>query len=56
MTRRHSNAGGVFIAGGTVFGAVAGAALGQPVIGLLAGLGAGTAAALLTWTIDRRRR
>ena len=45
--------GGVFLALGTIAGVLIGAALGQPSIGFLAGLGAGLAAALLVWLVRR---
>ncbi len=47
------NAGGVFIAVGGILGAVLGGFLGQPSIGLLVGLGLGTAIALAVWLTDR---
>lgn len=48
-------AGGIFMAIGTLAGAVAGLLHGQPTIGLLAGFTAGLALALLLWLIQRRR-
>lgn len=46
--------GGILIALSTLIGAVAGVALGQPSIGMLAGIAAGAALALLLWVRDRR--
>ncbi|MEQ9661739.1 MAG: hypothetical protein RLN87_04225 [Parasphingopyxis sp.] len=45
--------GGIFIALGVIGGVIAGAALGQPSIGFLAGLGIGVALAVLTWLMTR---
>lgn len=45
--------GGIFMALGAIIGAVAGLYAGQPSIGLLVGLGAGGAAALI---MARRKR
>jgi hypothetical protein len=50
------NAGGCLIAGAVVVGAIAGAVLGQPTIGVLAGTALGVAGALIVWLRDRRRR
>lgn len=47
------NAGGVFIALGTIAGAVIGAILGQASAGFLLGLGGGVLIALLLWLKDR---
>ena len=55
MARRNSNAGGVFVAGGSIVGTAVGAVLGAPVFGLLIGLAAGVGLALLIWLLDRRR-
>lgn len=49
----NRSAGGVFIAIGTVAGAVVGAVLGQPSIGFLAGFALGSIAALLIWLKER---
>ncbi len=51
--RRTPIGGGVFIAIGLVTGAVTGGLMGQPSIGLLAGLGVGAAATALLWWRDR---
>ncbi|MEO1044268.1 MAG: hypothetical protein AAFX04_02380 [Pseudomonadota bacterium] len=52
--RRPAAAGGVFIALGTMGGAIAGGALfGEPVIGLLTGLGLGAIAAVAVALLDR---
>ncbi len=48
-------ASGFFIALAVVAGALIGARLGQPSIGVLAGIGGGVLLALLLWLIDRRR-
>ncbi|MEP2990162.1 MAG: hypothetical protein ABJN65_14370 [Parasphingorhabdus sp.] len=50
---QNRNAGGVFIAVGTVAGAVIGALLGQPSIGFLAGLALGSILALAIWLKER---
>jgi hypothetical protein len=52
-TASNSSAGGVFIAFGGIFGAVLGGFMGQPSIGLLAGLGLGGIAAIAVWLKDR---
>lgn len=51
--RRKPIGGGVFIAIGLVTGAIAGGLLGQPSIGLLAGLAAGGTVTALLWWRDR---
>jgi energy-converting hydrogenase Eha subunit B len=48
-------AGGIFLAIGTLAGAVAGLLHGQPTIGLLGGFAAGLVANLLLWLAQRRR-
>lgn len=48
-----TNGGGVFIAIGTIAGAVIGGLMGQPSIGLLAGLVVGALAACALWLKDR---
>lgn len=53
--KKPAMAGGFFIAILTIGGAVAGGALGQPSIGLLAGFGLGVAIALSLWWKDRQR-
>ena len=50
------NAGGFLIAGAILVGAIAGVALGQPTIGILAGTALGVAGALIVWLRDRARR
>jgi hypothetical protein len=47
--------GGIFLALFLVSGGVIGAYLGQPSMGVVAGLGAGIVAAALHWLIQRRR-
>jgi hypothetical protein len=56
MARRNTNAGGSLIALGSLAGAFGGGALGQPVIGLLLGFGAGTLLAVAIWLRDRAVR
>ncbi len=46
-------AGGIFLAVLPLVGAWISGRQGQPVIGLLAGLGAGIIAALIVWAVDR---
>lgn len=48
-------AGGALIAIAILAGAVVGIAWRQPVLGLVAGLVAGIALALLVWLMDKRR-
>lgn len=48
-------AGGALIAIAILVGAVVGIAWRQPVLGLVAGLAAGIALALLVWLMDKRR-
>jgi len=50
-----SSAGGVFIALFTLAGTIAGGFMGQPSIGLLAGLALGVAIAITIWLKDRAR-
>jgi len=45
----NRNGGGIFIALGTLGGAIVGGLMGQPSAGLLAGLGLGALVALLIW-------
>ncbi|HEX8306905.1 MAG TPA: hypothetical protein VF645_00625 [Allosphingosinicella sp.] len=52
---RSSQAAGFILAMSILAGAVAGAIVGQPSIGFLAGLGTGVAIALLFWLGERRR-
>lgn len=55
--RETRNAGGVFIAAGTILGAVLGGLFfNQPSAGLLAGLAAGIILALLLWWRERDRK
>jgi predicted lipid-binding transport protein (Tim44 family) len=46
---KNRNGGGVFIAIGTIAGALVGGYMGQPSAGLLAGLALGALVALLIW-------
>jgi len=47
------NAGGIFIAFGAIAGAIVGGFMGQPSLGLLAGLSLGIFVALLIWFKER---
>ena len=51
--RKPASAGGVFIAGLTMAGTITGGFMGQPSIGLLAGLSLGCAIAFALWWKDR---
>lgn len=53
MARRNSNAGGVFVAGGSIAGAGVGAAYDMPAFGLLIGLALGILLAVVVWLRDR---
>ena len=53
MARRNSNAGGVFVAGGSIVGVGVGALYGMPAFGLLIGLAAGALIAVVVWLRDR---
>jgi hypothetical protein len=53
--RPGPQAGGFLLALAILVGTVAGGLKGQPTIGLLAGLAAGSAAAVVLWLLDRRR-
>lgn len=55
VNNKAGSAGGCFIAGLVPVGAVIGGLLGQPSIGLLCGLGLGSAIALGIWLRERRR-
>ena len=52
--RRYTKAAGSMLAIAIVGGAVAGAIVGQPSIGVLAGTAAGILLAILFWLKDRR--
>ena len=54
MARRNSNAGGVFVAGGSIVGTAVGSLFGMATFGLLVGLATGVIVALLIWWLDRR--
>ncbi|MCH4151771.1 MAG: hypothetical protein LKF30_07480 [Sphingobium sp.] len=54
-SNKSPSAGGVFMAVLTLVGAVLGGLMGQPSIGLLVGLGLGTAIAVLIWWKERAR-
>ncbi len=51
---RSSRGGGILVAIAVVIGAVAGLALRQPQIGMMAGLATGLVLAALVWLLDRR--
>ena len=55
QTSRTSAAGGFFIFLGLLIGAAYGINVGEPMLWLLRGFGAGIALALLVWLIDRLR-
>ena len=52
--RANKKGGGVFIVLALVIGVIAGIVLGQPSVGMAAGLGFGVAIALFVWLWDRR--
>jgi hypothetical protein len=56
MDRRSPAAGGFPLIVLILAGFAAGLALGEPAIGVIAGLVAGIGAALLVWRLDRRKR
>ena len=56
MAKRSPMAGGFLWMLAILVGAVWGVAAGNPMKGILIGTGAGAAAALLVWVLDRRRR
>jgi hypothetical protein len=56
MERRSPAAGGFPLIVLILAGFAAGLALGEPAIGVIAGLVAGIGAALLVWRLDRRKR
>ena len=53
--RNNKAAGGIFIAIGMLGGAIVGVIMDQPSAGMVIGLGAGIAAAVLVWFIDSKR-
>lgn len=53
--RPGPQAGGFLIAVAVMAGTIVGGLLGQPSIGLLAGLALGSAAAVALWLVDRRK-
>lgn len=55
MTHRSPAAGGFPLIVLILAGFAAGAALGEPAIGVVAGLAAGIVAALVVWRMDSRR-
>jgi hypothetical protein len=55
MKSRSTAAGGIFIFAGLIAGAIYGINVGQPMLWLLRGFGAGVLLALLVWAVDRQR-
>ena len=55
MEERRTMAGGLFLMLGILIGAAVGIGMGQPMLGILCGTGAGIALALLVWIVDRLR-
>ena len=55
MQQRNQAAGGIFIFLGLLIGVGYGLTIGQPILWMLYGFGAGIAIALLTWLVDRWR-
>ena len=55
MARRNARSGGIFLVIGILGGLAWGVASGNAMLGVLAGTGAGIAAAVLLWLVDRRR-
>jgi len=55
MNRRSTAAGGIFLFLGLLGGAIYGVAVGEPMLWLLRGFGAGILLAILVWLIDRWR-
>ncbi|MBK5263775.1 MAG: hypothetical protein JJE34_00875 [Alphaproteobacteria bacterium] len=53
--RQSARGAGAIIALSTITGVLAGGLMGQPSIGLLAGLGTGIVIGLLMWWRDRRK-
>ena len=56
MERPNSRAGGCFLTLCILAGFPLGLAIGNPMKGILIGLGAGIVLAVITWLIDRQRR
>ena len=54
-SNRPVRAGGILLAFSIVVGAIVGALLGQPSIGMVAGLGVGIVLSGTLWLMDRRR-
>ncbi len=52
---RSSQAGGLFLMLAIIAGAIWGLGVGQPMLGILRGTGAGIVIAIIVWLIDRRR-
>ena len=55
MSMRSSQAGGLFLMLAIIAGAIWGLSVGQPMLGILRGTGAGIVIAIAVWLIDRRR-
>ncbi len=54
-TKRSAMGGGIFLFLGLLIGSIAGIALNQPSLGMMAGFGIGAALALLLWIADRSK-
>ena len=55
MATRNAKAGGIFLTVGILVGFGWGAAVGEPMMGILIGTALGAVAALALWLLDRRR-
>jgi hypothetical protein len=55
MQRRSTAAGGIFLFLGLLIGGAYGISVGQPMLWMLRGFGAGVVLAILVWLIDRWR-
>lgn len=54
MTQRNPRSGGFFLTVAILAGAIAGVALGSPIIGAIAGAAVGVVIVLAFWLADRR--
>ena len=54
-SNKPARAGGILLAFSIVTGALVGALMGQPSIGMVSGLGVGLVLAATLWLLDRRR-
>lgn len=55
VSTRPRLGGGIFLFGGLLLGSIAGIALNEPSVGMMAGFGAGGLLAILVWLFDRKR-